>query len=409
VAPLAIYGLTVFWILPAINSSLGQVRLNFAAVVLNGVYQAVFDTPATTNGSLRLRYAPVNLIETALSAHVIPFRHVPGSWTYQAPFHVFDWDPNDQIWLGIVLAILTLLWLATSREDRRPVYWLAIGFACFVLAQALLIRPLAPVLLEVTYYASFSSFWLPFMVARMLASGPSDARRNAICWLLVCFFLLVEFTNHEATARRHPYWSDPSLSWADLRTAQREVFEGRFADVIEHWPFPHRLYFFAYEMELARRNQLGDMVDLRARQPTEGLPINSAPPSAYRDNVVLGASALEPRDEQALIANATATALPPGKLAQLLQGSTLRGQSGKWGFIRKVESNGDFSELVWFDGLMRQWYMRGRLALDARGVCVIFVTAPPECISRAYLVDGNLLYGFSSDGAPVTHFRIARK
>jgi hypothetical protein len=407
VFPLAIYGVLVAWVLPEINSALGQVPLNFFSVAFQGVYAAVFGVSGVSASPAGFQIATFNLAETVLSAHLVPFRHVPGSWTYHAGFHFFQWAPNDQLAFGAAMMILAALWFQASSGHRRTIWFLIVGFAAFAFAQAILLRPLASVLLEVSYYASLSSLWFALIVGTLLASGPVDSQWKAIRWLLVSYFVFVEFANHEETARRHPYWSEPAPDWHAMRNAKESIDRGEFQDLARRSPFPDRIYFAAYEMEIARRAKQGYLADIKPRYPVQDLPIATAPASAYRDNVVFAASQVPALDERKLMGSGTATKVSASDLLTTIRGTNLRGSSGPWRFIRSIGSDGTVVERVWFDGLMRQWELKGRVAVQGRQLCTSYDNAPAECISRAYAEEG-VIYGFSSSGVLITGFRVVR-
>ena len=64
--------------------------------------------------------SPGSLLETILSAHTVPYRHVHAIWTSGLPLpHFFQWPWADQLGLYVFAAIVILLVLNIRSDPTR--------------------------------------------------------------------------------------------------------------------------------------------------------------------------------------------------------------------------------------------------------------------------------------------------
>jgi hypothetical protein len=80
---------------------------------------------------------------------------------------------------------------------------LPLAFLVFVALESILILRLSPWIVEVNYYAAFSSLFFALIMAVLMA-GLRQARWMWLAWAFTAYLVAVEFGNYWETAQRHP-------------------------------------------------------------------------------------------------------------------------------------------------------------------------------------------------------------
>src|SRR5262249_3988810 len=111
-----------FLVVPAVNLALGQAPIDLGTTITHGVYEVMFLMSSKPVGSLIGSVSPGSLLETILSAHTVPYRHVHAIWTSGLPLpHFFQWPWSDQLGLYVFAPIMILLVLKIRFDPpRRP-------------------------------------------------------------------------------------------------------------------------------------------------------------------------------------------------------------------------------------------------------------------------------------------------
>lgn len=405
-APLLVYAAVALWLLPLLNNALAQAPVDFWAVATQGIYSGVFQITLGSPPGSEFSYSPVNLVETILSAHTVPARDVPGIWTGYSAWGFADWSVHEKLSILLFCGAIGILAFSLPDRRRREARWVLGSFLLFSLLQAALIRPLASVLLEVNYYGSASSIWFGVLGGLLIGAEPRLKRLAEFRVVLLAYLVIVLLTNFEGTVRRHPYWSDPAPTPADIEEIRRKVKEGRFGETVGDYPFPDRRFFWAYEMEVARRVAVSVPVDLYPRRNPNTSIISLLPVTGTQDGRLRDADVIPEIDEDDMRADSDAAEVGVQHLRSLLLGARIRGQAGPWRFIRHISAAGLLDERVWYEGLARQWRLTGRLAPERGELCAIFQNGMRECLARVYITDDGTYHGYSRDGMPVCRFRI---
>jgi hypothetical protein len=394
-----------FGLLPALNNMLGQTPLNFWRVATEGIFAALFDIKVNSSWS-GVGYSPVNLIETILSAHTVPLRTLPGNWTSLNHWGILDWQPYEQVFLALVFFSFIFLYQRQERVTRLRFFMLFGSFLLFCLAQAALIKPLAPVLLEVNYYAGASSLWFSLMAGLLISSG-SCTGAFIFRQTLLFYLIAVQLSNFLATVQRHPHASMPPPTWSDMFQIQEKVHEGQFEEFVKTHKFPDRGFMWAYEMEVARRKESGYLVDLVPHGSNAGAIISTLPRPGTQDLIVFDADVVSNLSESKLINSNLGVLVPLKEMEYKLFKTTIRGVAGPWRYIRVIDENGQFKEHVWFEGIVRQWQVNGYLKKNNEQLCTYFTnTTLFECVSRIYRTSDGHYIGYSNSNNYVTSFQI---
>jgi hypothetical protein len=398
----AVFAFVAFIVVPAINLRLGQVPVDLWTVVTGGVYQAMFLTAKKPVATLITQISPGSLVETILSAHTVPYRLVQHRWTSGNPLpHFFQWRLSDQIGLYVFFVILLLL-VSRVRHDAarwRFVTQLFLAFVAFVVVESVLLLRLSPWIVEVNYYAAFSSLFFAMTVA-VLTAGLAARRSILAGWAIVVYFAAVQFVNFCDTAQRHPGIAKPSISWTALQEVHRKVEAGKFADVATSTPFPSQPFSYGFELAAAIEHSAGRTIDLQPMKRTDGALLRFIGADKLRDPNII--------DPDISVASKKATPLAArgesGRdLAARLVGRTIRGSVGEWDYIRRISAQGKVRERVWRQGLMRLWSRRGTAEIAGNSLCLRFPSYPEQCISRVEQ-RGEVTYGFAEDGTLITAF-----
>ena len=149
-ASFLVYIVSSFIVLPAVNSYLGQVPVDLWGVAHKGVYRSTFGQNQGHVKILTTQYAPFSLLETIVSVHGVPHRHVTARWTSSCQIrHFWRWKLTDQLGLYFYLTCLGIPFL---RLRKDPAWYglnkrLFAAFAVFVVVEAFLAWA-PPVLLD---------------------------------------------------------------------------------------------------------------------------------------------------------------------------------------------------------------------------------------------------------------------
>jgi hypothetical protein len=402
-ASLVAYALLALLAIPALNRALGQVPIDLWGVVSRGVYDTMFLTAAKPVAGLISNVSPGALLETMLSAHTVPYRLVRYIWTSGNPLlHIWQWRWSDQLGLlAFAGIVLFLVWQARRDAVRsRLLLQIALAFAAFVVVESVLLLRLAPWIVEVNYYAAFSSLFFALIMATLIA-GLREKYLGSAAWIIAAYLALVQFSNFYQTAQRHPSIAGTQLGWQILQDVHKEVAEGKLADVVAAHPFPSRLFSIGFEQAVAIEHAAGRRVDLRPMQSVESTIYHFVGMEHLQDPNILPLG-IPPIDETALASSTKAA--DGGDLARRLTGRTIRGQSQGWEFLTHFSQSGEVHERAWLPGVMRVWGRKGMAVVEGGSLCLKLESYPPECIARTF-DQGDVTYGFSEAGKLVAAFR----
>jgi hypothetical protein len=401
---LLVFALLAFVLVPAINLALGQAPIDLWTTITRGVYEAMFLTSSKPVGDLIAKASPVSLFETILSAHTVPHRLVQHTWTSGHPLpHFFQWRWTDQLGLYVFAAVVIFLVLKTRADHAR---WVLIGkllvaFLVFVLLESILILRLEPWIVEVNYYAAFSSLFLSLILAVLIA-GLEPSRWSWAVWVITAYLATVEFLNYWETSQRHPSIRAAPLSWTQLRDVHQKVAGGDFANVAGQHPFPSQLFSYGFEHAAALQHSAGRRVDLQPMRRLDTTIFGLIDLKTFQDPNIKDID-IKAYDEDSLRSIGAKFEAGP-VLASRLAGRTVRGLAGDWNFIRHFSRSGVVHERIWRQGLMRVWSRQGTaVELDGE-FCVSIPSYPQQCVTRVYELDG-VTYTFSKSGALVAAFR----
>ncbi|MEH2483555.1 hypothetical protein V1282_006912 [Nitrobacteraceae bacterium AZCC 2146] len=396
------FALLAFVVVPAVNIALGQVPVDLWTVVTRGVYESMFLTASKPYGALLANVSPGSLLETILSAHTVLHRFVQNIWSSGNPLpHFWAWRWSDQLGLYVFFAILLFLVLNARRDASRKYQLVRIGiaFALFIVVESvMLLRGVSPWIVEVNYYAAFSSFFFALILA-ILASGLRQQLLAPAAWVITAYLAVVQFSNYYETAQRHPSIGGHPMTWQMVRDTHDRVAVGELAGVMAAHPFPSRLFSIGFEQAVAIEHVAGRRVDLRPMQGVDATIYHFVGMEHLQDPSIL-ALVVPPLDP-------STTAGPFGSgddLARRLIGRTIRGQSEGWEFLAHVSRSGAVRERAWLPGVMRAWGRKGTVVVEGGSLCLRFESYPPECIARTY-DKGDMTYGFSESGRLVMSFK----
>jgi hypothetical protein len=254
---------------------------------------------------------------------------------------------------------------------------------------------------EVNYYAAFSSLFFALIMAVLIA-GLQRSQWAWAAWAITAYLATVELGNYWETAQRHPSIRSAPLNWTQLRDVHQKVARGDFTAVAKEHPFPSQLFFYGFEHGVALEHAAGRRVDLQPLRELQTSPLRFVDLNQIQDPSIV-TSDIPKLDENSL--RAQRAELEGGRdFAARLEGQTIRGVAGDWGFIRRFTRSGGVHERIWRQGIMRLWSRRGAGVMSGDQLCLDFPSYPPECIARAYKL-GGVTYAFSQSGAPIAAFR----
>jgi hypothetical protein len=394
-----------FIVVPAINISLRQAPIDLWTTITRGVYEAMFLMSSKPVGNLIGDASPGSLLETILSAHTVPYRFVHAVWTSGLPLqHFFQWRWTDQLGLYFFATIVLFL-VPNIRYDpgrRSLISRLLLAFLVFVVVESILILRLSPWIVEVNYYAAFSSLFFALIMAVLIA-GLERRRWTWPAWVITAYLAAVAFQNYFETAQRHPSIQSAPLKWSQLRDVHQKVSAGDFATVAKEHPFPSRLFSYGFEHAAALEHAAGRRVDLQPMRDVQSTIFRFIDLSKLQDPGTM-ISDITHHDENTLRSAAGVKTETSQDLAVRLTSSTIRGQAGEWNFIRHLSQLGEVHERTWWPGMMRLWSRRGMAIETDNQLCLEFPSYPQQCIARVYELDG-VTYTFSKGGAPIAAFR----
>jgi hypothetical protein len=394
-----------FVAVPAINVALGQAPIDLWTTITRGVYEAMFLMSSKPVGNLIGSISPGSLLETILSAHTVPHRHVQHIWTSGWPLpHFFQWPWTDQLGLYFFTAILIFLILNIrfDRARRGLLGRLLLAFLVFVVLESILILRLSPWIVEVNYYAAFSSLFFALIMAVLIA-GLGRSRWTWSVWLITAYLGAVEFANYWETAQRHPSIRSSPLSWTQLREVHQKAAAGDFAKVAKEHPFPSLLFFYGFEHAVALEHAAGHRVDLQPMRDLHDTMFRFIDLDRMQDPSTV-ISDIADYDENMLRSAVGVKTESSLALAARLTGRTIRGVAGDWNFIRHYSRSGEVHERAWRQGVMRLWSRRGVSFELGDELCVDFPSYPRQCIARVYEL-GEVTYAFSHNGVLIAAFR----
>jgi hypothetical protein len=402
---LLIFVIVGFIAVPAINLALGQAPIDLWTTITRGVYEAMFLMSSKPVGNLIGSISPGSLLETILSAHTVPHRHVQHVWTSGWPLpHFFQWPWTDQLGLYFftVIVIFLILNIRFDRTRRGLVGRLLLAFLVFVVLESILILRLSPWIVEVNYYAAFSSLFFALIMAVLIA-GLGRSRWTWSVWLLTAYLGAVGFANYWETAQRHPSIRSSRLSWTQLREVHQKVTAGDFTKVAKEHPFPSPLFFYAFEHAAALEHTAGRRVDLQPMRDLHDTIFRFVDLGKMQDPSTVTSDVAQ-YDENMLRSAPGVKTESSLALAARLAGRTIRGVAGDWNFIRHYSRSGEVHERVWRQGVMRLWSRRGLSFELGDKLCVDFPSYPRQCIARVYEL-GEVTYTFSHNGTLMAAFR----
>ena len=402
-ASLVTYALLALVAVPALNLALGQVPIDLWKVISGGVYDAMLLTAEKPVAGLIDHVSPGALLETIVSALAVPFRVVRHTWTSGDPLpHFWQWRWRELLGLFVFAAILAFLVMRGRRGAARGplVFRMVLAFAAFVLVESVLLLRLSPWIVEVNYYAAFSSLLFALILGSMIGNLREKYLRSA-AWTITAYLAAVQFSNFYQTAQRHPSIGTAQLHWQDLRDIHSEVAAGNLADVAKAHPFPSRQFAIGFEQAVAIEHAAGRRVDLRPMQSVDATIYHYVGMDHLQDPNILSSN-IPQMDEKALAA--VAKARTGADLARRLAGQTIRGHAGDWQFLAHIGQSGEIHGRAWYPGLMRVWGRRGATVVEGDQLCLVFESYPLECVSRIFDSDA-VTYGFSEAGQPVWAFR----
>jgi hypothetical protein len=405
VGSLLLFVIVGFIAVPAINLALGQAPIDLWTTITRGVYEAMFLMSSKPVSNLIGSISPGALLETILSAHTVPHRHVQHIWTSGWPLpHFFQWPWTDQLGLYFftVIVILLILNIRFDRDRRALVGRLLLAFLAFVVLESILILRLSPWIVEVNYYAAFSSLFFALIMAVLIA-GLGRSRWSWSVWVITAYLGAVEFANYWETAQRHPSIGSSRLSWNQLREAHQKVAAGNFAQVSKEHPFPSPVFFYGFEHAAALEHAAGRRVDLQPMRDVHDTIFRFIDLDKMQDPSTV-TSDIAHYNENTLRSAVGVKTERSLALAARLAGRTIRGVVGDWNFIRHYSRSGEVYERAWRQGVMRLWSRRGLSFELGDELCVDFPSYPRQCIARAYEL-GDVTYTFSDNGTLMAAFR----
>jgi hypothetical protein len=365
----------------------------------------MFLTNSKPVGNLIADISPGSLLETILSVHTVPHRFVVHTWTSGTPLpHFFQWRLTDQLGLYVFVAIVIALLLnvRSDRARRDLAGRLLLAFLVFVALESILILRLSPWIVEVNYYAAFSSLFFALIMAALI-SGLRQPPWVWLSWVLTAYLAVVEFANYWDTAQRHPSIAGARFNWEQLREVHGQVAAGNFADVAKERPFPSQVFSYGFEHAAALEHAAGRRIDLQPMQNPADTVYGFIDLDKLQDPNIIAFFTKRYNENDLRFATGVRVE-NGGELASRLAGRTIRGMAGDWNFIGHFGRSGEVHERVWWPGLMRVWSRKGTASESNDELCMDFPSHQRQCVARAYEYDG-VTYMFSEMGILIGSFR----
>lgn len=393
-------------VFPAINRALGQVPLDLSGLVLGGVYRNMFGHSEIPVGSLLTNWSPFALLETVVSAHAIPNRGTTYAWTSGHPLpHFYQWPWREQARFWVFVAACVVLWRRADSAGRHQLQVLAIAAIAFFLVQALVILRLAPWLTHVNYYAALSSVFVATLVGGLAASATASMPGLVTGWATVGLVMVASATNFLDSSRKHPYHAGTQPTWGDLQVVRSNLERYGLESILANArPTPTTLW--AFELAVAKAGAARRQVDVYPRADDGDSPLYAILQRIpeVQDGTITAQIPTAPATETLAKANgARAAPLPFGTDSE--SGPVvLRGRSGRWNYMRRVQPDGQVAETSWHVALMRAWADTGRVERADGRTCIRFRRNRSECHATLYVLDGAY-HAYDADGRLVTSFR----
>lgn len=386
VLPAACFGLIAFLLFPLANRAAEQVPLDYWELMRHGPASAMTGldqtaAPASAHfNDIVAKVNPFYLGFVAASAHLLPFRSVPGFWTFSRALPPSEW-PVLEVAL-LVLAGAAAVALAT----RLPPPWQRFALRCalallgLVLTYSFLLVPLAPAILEINYYGALFSLPVALLFAVILFGGGKTPVGRMAAVLSASTLAWLQAAGYEATnLRTQVYFADggltgghptgPTWNRAAAREIKNSVDEGRFAEVIERHRFPSPGFCLAFELAVAR--------EVRAGRKSDYLPGESADRPYARmlvqqwqwlRHMGINLDRLDALTPELALAQG-ARRVAPEAWADLIHHTGWHGRGDDWEFTRVFDADGSFVERYWLRSCTRVWRQTGTVEIrrgDAR-------------------------------------------
>jgi len=424
VLPAVGFALIALLLFPLANRAAGQVPLNYWELMRHGPASAMTgldQTAAPASAHFKDMVSKVNPLYLGFvtaSAHLLPFRSVPGFWTFSRALPPSEWPLLEVAWL--VLAGAAAVALAT----RLPPPWerfalrCALALAALVLTYSFLLVPLAPAILEINYYGALFSLPIALLFAVILFGGAQAPVGRLAAVLGVSSLAWLQAAGYEATNRRtQVYFADggltggkptgPAWNRAAAREIKSSVDEGRFAEVIEQHRFPSPGFCLAFELAVAREVRAGRKSDYRpgesADRPYARMLIQQWQWLRHLGITLDRLDGLTP--ELALAQGARPVA--PATWADLIRHTGWHGRGDDWEFTRVFEEDGHFVERYWLRSSTRIWRQTGTAEIP-RGDAQLIMRGtryPNPVFTAIYLTPDGEYLAFDQAGRCGLRFR----
>lgn len=425
ILPAICFCLITFVAFPLANHAAGQVPLNYGNLLLHGPSSAMTGlkqtaAPASSHfKDMADKVNPLYLGFVAASAHLLPFRTVPGYWTYSRALPPAEWPVLEVAVLVLALAVLVAL------TTRLPVRWrqfaLRNGLALIgiVLAYSLLLVPLAPAILEINYYGALFSLPFALLFAVVLFGGvqTSTGRLGAVMGIAALAWL--QATGYEATNRRtQVYFAaggltaghsvGPAWNRESAREIERGVDEGQFAKVVAQHPFPSPGFCLAFELEAAREVRAGRKVDYFPGESADRpYALMLTQQWQWLRHLGINLDRLAGTMTPAIAIAQGARLAAPETWSDLIRNAGWHGRGDDWEFTRVFDANGGFVERYWLRSCTRVWHQTGSVKFLPGSPKLIFAGtrySNPE-IHAIYITPDDEYLAFDQAGRCCLRFR----
>ena len=419
------FGLITFLAFPLANRIAGQVPLNYWDLAVHGPSSAMTGlkqtaAPASAHFTDMVgKVNPLYLGFVAASAHLLPFRAVPGYWTYSRPLAPSEWPILETASLILVFAVLVAL--ATRLPGWGKSFALRCGFALIgiVIVYSLLLVPLAPAILEINYYGALFSLPLALLFAIVLLGGVQTpvGRCAAVLWVAAVAWL--QATGYEQTNRRtQVYFADggltgghptgPAWNRASAREIKQGVDEGRFAEVIAQYRFPSPGFCLAFELAAAREHRAGRKADyLPGESADRPFALMLAQQWQWLRFLHINLDRLTGLTPAIALAQG-ARPVAPETWGDLIRNTSWHGRGDDWEFTRVFDAGGEFAERYWLSSISRVWRQTGTVRFASPSPRLTFTGTRynnPE-LHTLYLTADNEYLAFDQAGRCHLRFRL---
>lgn len=374
----------------------------FFSLALNGIHTTIFEISQTSTSTFSI-LAPQALLEVILSKFFVPNIQTTGSWTSGSYSGFLIFSTSEKILFTVSACFCLILYFNLDTSKRNNVCKLFIGFIVFCILQSILLLPLTTFLIDINYYAGLSSLWV-CLIMGVLIGGTSNNFLLIPSKIFLIFVVLTSLINFENTASRNPFLSNPIPTHSDISRLVNLVQNNSFKTTLSSLPtFPNRLFSYAYEMEILKKSSLNQKVDLEPYKNITTSLLSFLPKKGVQDDLLYRYDA--PSIDENSIYPQNGRLLSSQDIKQLFSNKKIRGSSGSWRYIRTFDSNGDFIDKAWFEGITRQWTLSGNIIYKGGLFCFHFSNGAMECINQLYYIGNQTYYGFGSNNVLVTVFK----